>query len=367
MQSSVTKVDVLLVGGGPAGTACALELCRDGRRVAILERHSYDQTRVGETLPPAIRKPLTRLGVWEQFVSAGHLPSYGISSAWGGPSLYENDMIFNPYGNGWHVDRNRFDGMLAEAAQARGAIIYKGARLVSCAHVDGGQWSAEIVCGSRRLDVRAPFLVDATGRASSPARKACGAKRKVADRLIGIVNFLSPVSPVTLSPPFTLIEAARDGWWYSAPLPDTRLVVAYMTDADLYARESRRAADYWQESLLRTEHTRSRTNSYARHSRQYVFNACSSRLMKAAGQSWLAVGDAAMSFDPLSSQGIYQALSTGLDAAHVVLDRLNNRATSLQEYARRLEMVFENYLRERKKYYGAEKRWPDSIFWQRRQ
>jgi len=115
--------DALILGGGPAGTAAAIVLARSALKVAVLERTAYDTPRIGETFPPEICVPLQRLGVWESFRRAGHLPAPGIISCWGSDVPAENDFIFNPYGCGWHVDRSRFDRMLAEAAGQQGASV----------------------------------------------------------------------------------------------------------------------------------------------------------------------------------------------------------------------------------------------------
>jgi len=83
MRTSVRKVDVALLGGGPAGCAAALALARHGFSIALIERSSYDNVRVGETLPPEVRVLLQSLGVWDQFVR--HVPraSPGIRYVWG--------------------------------------------------------------------------------------------------------------------------------------------------------------------------------------------------------------------------------------------------------------------------------------------
>src|SRR5688572_11234517 len=107
------RFDVAIIGGGPAGTSSAIALARTGRSVAVLERSGYEEARIGETLPPEARVPLVRLGVWDRFLEQGHARSPGTASAWGREELEENDFIFNPFGNGWHLDRRRFDAMLA--------------------------------------------------------------------------------------------------------------------------------------------------------------------------------------------------------------------------------------------------------------
>ena len=82
-------VDVVIVGGGPAGTATAIALAHAGRSVAVLERSHYGTTRIGETLPPGTRVLFQQLGVWERFVAAAHAPSPGTLAVWGdeGPTI----------------------------------------------------------------------------------------------------------------------------------------------------------------------------------------------------------------------------------------------------------------------------------------
>jgi 2-polyprenyl-6-methoxyphenol hydroxylase-like FAD-dependent oxidoreductase len=130
--------DVAVLGGGPAGAAASITLARAGRSVVVIEKSLYDRARIGETLPPVARRPLLNLLVWEQFVAAGHLPSSGNLSVWGDEELYQDHFIFNPYGQGWHLDRRRFSAMLAEAARQAGASLFRGS-------ADSRKWRARLV------------------------------------------------------------------------------------------------------------------------------------------------------------------------------------------------------------------------------
>lgn len=341
--------DIAIIGAGPAGAATALALARRGYLVALLEQSNYDLPRVGETLPPSIRKLLVQLGVWERFLQQNHSPAFGVRSIWGRDETYSNDFIFNPYGAGWHVTRPAFDSMLTLAARDAGAKIHMGARLRTCVRDPAGAWLLDGV------NLRAKFLVDATGRNSSIARRL-GARRRKCDRLIGVAGFFASESGARDS--FTLIESIETGWWYSAQLPDRKLVAAFMTDADL-----RRD---WKDMLGLAPHTAARLDRHTLTGDLLLRSAESSILEPAAGDRWLAVGDAASAFDPLSSQGIYAALDSGLCAAAAIDSHFKGDTAACAAYAASVGHHFDKYLQTQATYYNRELRWPDSPFWKRR-
>ncbi len=157
-----------------------------------------------------------------------------------------------------------------------------------------------------------------------------------------------------------------EGWWYSAILPDLRVVVAFMTDADVYKRACKALPYYWQLQLRKTIHTQSRIRRDGQAPEPVVVAANSSRLNRSVGGNWLAVGDAAIAFDPLSAQGVYKAMESGLRAAQSINDHWSGDDVALQDYALDVDYRFHNYLQLRQAYYAQEKRWPDSTFWQRR-
>ena len=95
--------------------------------------------------------------------------------------------------------------------------------------------------------------------------------------------------------------------------------------------------------------------------------AHSVRARPCAGKNWLAIGDAAQAYDPLSGQGITKALTSGLRAAETIsADLFQNRVT-VEDYVKTTDHEYEDYLRSRLLHYRRERRWPDSPFWQRRQ
>jgi flavin-dependent dehydrogenase len=263
------------------------------------------------------------------------------------------------------VDRRRFDAMLARAAEEAGATLYSAARVTACTRTPEGNWRLETLCDGRSLSLQAGILVEATGRSSLPA-PANGARRRVYDRLVGIVGFVARSDAAAPQDPRLLLEAAEHGWWYSAPLPDDRMVVAYMTDADHMAGVRRRLAAFWRERLGEALYTRERLASYRREPELRIVSANSYQRERVAAGNRLAVGDAAMAFDPLSSQGICKALHSGMAAAEAILASRRGRADAIEQYARDAAAGFSRYLQARTAYYRQEGRWPNSEFWRRR-
>lgn len=357
-------MDVAIAGGGPGGCAAALALRAHapGLSVALVEASAYGGERVGETLAPPAAEVLEHLGVWDAFCAQNHHPAYGTAAAWGSPVPHENEFLFRVRQVGWHLDRGAFDGMLADQAEARGVRVLRRTRVADAERQASG-WRLTLSSGE---ELRARFLVDATGAGSALARRRGGARLRVRDRLAGFVRFFR--QPPGAGAPHTLVEAFADGWWYTAPLPDGRRVVACMTDTDI-ARGLRLDDDAAWHALLRQTGPRvSETMADAVPDGAPVVRAARcGRLSAAAGEDWIAVGDAASTFDPLSSQGMLKAMRSGIFAAYAAGDLLSRGDDGgMHRYRAFVEREFNGFLRSRARYYADERRWPGREFWRRR-
>jgi flavin-dependent dehydrogenase len=353
------RFDAAIVGAGPAGSACAIALRTrmPSLSVALIEASHFDTPRAGETLSPAARPLLDHLGVFDAFRAAGHAEVHGTTASWGNASPHDNDYIFHARGPGWHLHRARFDAMLAENAATRGATLMTGAA-VSNARRDDDGWTVDLADGRT---IAARFVADATG-SGAIARRFCGARSIVVDHLVSFGRFFDDD---TNADPRTIVEAFADGWWYTAALPGKRRFVACMTDSNVARRLRLRDEASWTRLL----ETMPVTGPIARcASGRIVARACGShRLENAAGADWIAAGDAASRFDPLSSQGITKALRSGVFASYAIGDQLaacDNRG--LRRYDRFIHSEFLHYLRTRTEIYRDEQRWPQNQFWSER-
>ncbi|TDO58992.1 flavin-dependent dehydrogenase [Kribbella sp. VKM Ac-2571] len=357
----VTAYDVVVAGGGPAGAAAALRLAGSGCSVALLERSRFDRPRVGETLAPSIQPLLRDLGVWEQFVALGPLPSWGTRSIWSSTETAAHSHLETGYGSGWHVDRRLFDRMLCDAAAAAGTSVSLGTSLIGSRY--DGRW--QLTCSNgRRLTAR--VLIDATGRSATIGR-SLGARRLAFDRLVGITAQWSGVD--VSAEQYLLIESVPDGWWYTAPLPGDVMVGMLMTDADISRHHNLTASAPWRNHLESTTATALRVDTATcLPTTPRVYSAASHRLVRPGDtRPWLAVGDAALAVDPISGSGVPRALRTAeaaaATAAHLILHPVDTAPITTYESTRNTECT--TYLSTRADYYAIALPHPTS-FWTRR-
>jgi flavin-dependent dehydrogenase len=353
------EFDVVVAGAGPAGCAAAIALCRAGRRV-LLADPSLGQRRAlraGETLPAVAATVLRDLSLPEIAGAGVAIPSTGTSASWGGDGTIENDAIADPLGHGWHLDRTRFDSWLTDQACAAGAELQEG-RVVAEPWPSAAQVRLE---GPGTTDVACRWVVDATGRHAALARRQ-GARRERHDRLVALYAAVSTGAGSVDAR--VRLEATPSGWWYSALVGSGRRIVAFLTDSDLLDPAWRSRPGFGA-ALETTSHVLP-VGGWALTSGPATTAAHGTRVMPAAGDRWLAVGDAALAFDPLSSQGILNALATGLEGAAVVDASLRGKGDAVARYAQRLTRVWSAYEVNRAGAYALERRWPDAAFWERR-
>jgi len=344
---------VLVIGAGTAGAVTARQLHRAGLATLLVGRPGAG-FKPGESLPGAARPLLRDLDLLTALACSAPLPNLGNLVSWGSDALLPTDFIHDPHGLGWHLDRPRFDTCLRNAARSDGVLQVEAQ--VNRMRRDKEGWCISTDAG----DFTAHFVVDASGR-HGVLRRRLGLARVSDTPLVAVYASAADRHEDRR----TVLEATPEGWWYSAPLPGGRRIAVLHTDADHASRLAHTPA-LWRKGLAATQHLQHRCKACEGWSPLSATGAGGSALASPQGAGWLAVGDAALAFDPLSSQGIFNALYTALRGAQAVVAHFNDDPLAAQAYSGQLQQVREHYLGRVRYYYNAETRWPQARFWQLR-
>jgi flavin-dependent dehydrogenase len=353
--------DAVVIGAGTAGSVAALNLA-PFYRVLVLDRQRRPGWRIGESLPGAVRRLLSDMGLWEEFIADGPLPRQALCSAWGSNEAIVRDALADLDGPGWQIDRVRFEQRLRAAAVRRGALLLSPAALTGLARTADG-WTVRFQAEAEPSAVTTRIVIDAAGRRSQ-GLVPHGARRRVDDRLS--CAFIR-AEAVSLPAGVIQIEAEAEGWWYAAPIPGGAGILSFHTDADLPAAIMVRTTEgllararglpMLGELIAQPSWDRGQWGYCAAHG---------AWLTPAAGNGWLAAGDAALAFDPLAAQGLFNAMYLGLAAAEASHRHLAGDQTALADYGAEVSAIRQAYRTRHAAWYQLETRWPDQPFWNRR-
>ncbi|WP_027328539.1 NAD(P)/FAD-dependent oxidoreductase [Marinimicrobium agarilyticum] len=363
---------VAIIGSGPAGvaTAVALRNREEGRHLEVTLYHRNERQRwpVGETLPPAAWGALSQLGLAYLLDSSVHTPCPGSLSVWGSHTPVANDFMLEADGTGFHLDRRRFERDLLAAARRLDVDVQPARtlrRITDLRH--GFELGFQTDAGPEQTV--ADFVVDASGQSASFARRLPIARNRV-DEVISLYARL-PVPENASIPDYTLLEATPHGWWYLSRIPDNHCILSLTTDKEAFAEQGFGQLDRWchayeQARWLNTRMTLAE-EGMLRDATVQRATASSAILSNCVGERWLAVGDAACSYDSITSAGITKSLMQGRQAGNAIADCMAGDPQSLQRYQASVFDQFNRYIGLRHYLYHRETRFPGAGFWQRRQ
>jgi flavin-dependent dehydrogenase len=355
------RFDVCVVGGGVAGSAFAILMAGRGARVALVEKTHFEGFRAGEHLPPPARSALRALRCDADLFDEAVIESPGILTRWGSRVSLLKPYVGHFEGFGLNLSRRRFDGALFRQAERKGVTTHHGASLVDAVRGKYG-WQLSLRLGATEIAFSARCVADATGRASTFARRQ-GAKWQSFGDLIATVALFRPIREGPADNLCLNVEACEHGWWSVTPTPGDII-------ATFYARAATKRAlglderEWWQWGLETAPGVRqhlARTAAALEEVR--TFPAFPRLLRNMHGADWFAIGDAAAAHDPLSGHGIVYALETAFRAAEMAsADLPTERIGPLYEEA--ITGRFARHIDNRAGAYAeAAGRFPRSSFW----
>lgn len=304
--------EVLVIGGGPAGSAAAWLLARLGHRVTLLTR--LQRHTLAESLPPSAARILDEFGLLETVERGGFYPSRGNTVWWGTDEMRVESF---PAGiHGWQVERPQLDRLLLDQAAAAGAAVEQLA-------VRDVGFAADRVTvtgekGSGTEIRQAQWVLDCSGRGGVLARR--GFRRPVEGQAtLALYAMWHRDDWDFPDETHTVVESFHDGWAWSVPVSRRKRYVTAMIDAGSRpARDRDSLAEVYLAELGKTRQLAERLKTATMMRPPQGLSAAPYGFSRAAGPGWLLVGDAASFIDPLSSFGMKKAFASAWLAAVVV-------------------------------------------------
>ncbi|PSL57171.1 flavin-dependent dehydrogenase [Saccharothrix carnea] len=336
----MTAVDVGVIGGGPAGSVCALRLARLGHRVVLVERRPFPRPHVGEALSPGVRPLLDVLDLGHAL--DGALPSQGSLVRWEDTTTH----LVPPDPRAVTVDRGRFDHALLAAARAAGVEVRQPVRAGRPRRVPSG-WEIPL----RHDTLHARFLVDASGR----RRVTGGTTTAAGPRTLALHAVWPGTGP-------TRIGTGPRTWCWGASLPGgTFRAMAFLDPELLHRADPHRLLHHLLDSTgLFTD--RPPTLDVT------VCDATSYRADSPVTDDCVKVGEAAFTLDPLTSSGVDSALHSAMAAAvtvHTVLSE-GDREAALAFYRDSRDRTAARHTAWTAAHYDRHQPHRDQPFWRRR-
>ncbi len=381
MSGLKSVLDIAVIGGGPAGSAAATMLARQGWSVVLLERERFPRDHVGESLLPASMPALEELGAMPAIQAAGFLPKYGATMVWGRdpePWSWHFRETSQQYPHAYQVWRPTFDKILLDNTRAHGVEVREGCRVakVEWAAPDAPATVQYVSDTAGRSELLARFVVDASGQAALLAGQTGTRRWDSFFQNLAVYAYFEGGEPLPSPNENNIfIEAYEHGWFWSIPLHTGWSSVGAVVDNRTGQEGIQRlgAREFLLEQLSQTTHTRKMLSSAQWASGPSVVRDWSYSSERTTSPGFVMTGDSACFVDPLFSSGVHLALMSGVMAAAyatTALRTIESGDQQLRDSAGEVyqELYYKEYkqFREMARLFYSSNLTSDSYFWEAR-
>ena len=332
--------DVLIVGGGPAGSTAGAYLARAGLRVLIAEKDRFPRFHIGESLLPAGNAILQETGVWPAVEQAGFKQKFGADFHVSNESVPTKRVRFSEglqvgMDYTYQVERARFDELLLDHAASTGCKVRQETRVISSRETPGGH-EAMLQGAGGAESVRCAWILDASGR-DNHFHKPLKLERSepILAKKIAVYAHFEGVSRAEGRDSGNIVIVRHgDGWFWLIPLDEQRTSVGLVTGVERLRAGGSRPEELFAQVVAESSKLSALVEGATPVSKFYVTSDYSYRARRFADKRLMLIGDAAGFLDPMFSTGVFIALLSAKLASEELL-AAHRRGRGLSKWRQR--------------------------------
>jgi flavin-dependent dehydrogenase len=354
-MSTNNRFDVIVMGGGPAGSSVAGMLAREGRQVILFEKEIFPRHHIGESLMTDTYWTFRRLGILDKLKESPFVRKYSVQFA--NPAgkesrpFYFFEAVHHESAVTWQVTRAQFDHLLINHAAEQGVVVHQGVLVKQVLFEGDRAVGVEVqMQDGTREKFYANVVVDATGQMAMLSNKF---RWRVRDPKLKKAVLYSYWKGAHREPDLnggaTLVlrtEHGSGGWFWYIPLENDITSVGIVADPEyLLKGRGQDLAKIYQEEIDKCEPCRKRVAEGTRVDKIYSILDYSYRSKHNAGNGFIIIGDAYGFLDPIYSSGVLLALKMAELAADAIHDAFNHddfSAARLGQYQAKLDRGIES-------------------------
>lgn len=329
--------DVIIIGGGPAGSALGCYLSMAGIKNTIIEKAIHPRPHVGESMVTSSTRVFEEIGFLETMEREGFVRKFG--ATWHAPAQqgkfsiefaeFPQEGIDQDYT--YHVDRSKFDLLLLKHAERLGSTVYQGLTATQVLFEEGYARGVRVRVGDQEIDLPAKIVVDASGRNTLLGRQLRLKKKDPLFNQYAVHAWFENVdrgddsSTDHIHIYFLPVER---GWVWQIPITDHITSMGVVVEKEVF-KQTREGVESFFNTHIQSNKNLARAMREARRINEFKTEGDYSYSMKRfAGNGYLLVGDAARFVDPIFSSGVSVALYSAKFAADRIRHALDVDDTS---------------------------------------